>query len=540
MALSESARRAIADELRGAPHGARAETVARLATTLGVSAATVYRAARVGGTPRKRAPARPRYRQWVAAAVRIGQECHPDDPPPLDSLVAAGIESGVLPPEAAAMPIATAYRVARELGLVAKDRRTQRLDADYPNQALQFDGSTSKYLVVKRALGNGDWLLELHVKPTPARGYKNKPLGPDRTRVVYYGMWEMCTGYSLSRAVVARGENAFDEMAFLCWALEEKADRRIAFHGLADDVWFDQGNVFRSAAAGDLIERLDMNPNPGRPYNKERMGGVERSHRARWARFERELFLLRTPTIRLSELNDRLLESHVKENARRPSRTLVAGRVASRASAWVALVNARPADNPLRKIVPNAIETMAKEKTGAWIDANGIVRWEGGSFEVPQWHSMSVTLRRPLVEGPDRVVVEDPKSGERRIALPYERRPYGTVRAQPKSALEELAETATEFAGADLHRPGRAEADPRVVGIPARSAEARPLEDPLDAGRHPDIETALAAFRALYPHPLRPDHLALLVERIEEAGLAKGAVVDLAQGLTARTKRRAG
>ena len=533
MPLSASARSIVRDALTAAPAGKRTETADRLAETFGVSRATVYRAAERRGTKRARAWTRPEYRDWTRSAVRIAQEGPPGEPVPLDEAIRGGIDDGVLPPEAADMPVQTAYRVARELGLKPKRRRTQRLDADWPMQALQCDGSTSKYLVPVKRLPDGDWLLKLHRKPTPARGYKNKPLGPDRERVIVYGLWDMCTGYTLSRYVVARGETAADELTVLCWALEESDDPRIPFHGKPDDLWFDQGNVFKSAAARDFIERLDINPNPGRPYNKERMGGVERAHRARWARFERTLFLRREKTIALSELNARLLEFHVRENARRPSRTPVAGRRVSRTAAWVALTNARPADNRLQKIVPNAIKTIAHEKTDASIDNNGHVRWDNVTYEVDDWHSMHVTARRGLVGEQDHIIVEDPKTKERRVAYPYRKRPYGAIRGIAKTELEQLAEAPLEFEGADLYAPGRDTADPKVTAIPARSADAAPLEDPLEAGSHPDIERAMSAFTRLYPHPLRPEHRALVVERIRDAGLAKQAVVDIAQGLTA-------
>ena len=532
MPISASVRAAITAELGVAPHGERTDTARRLAETFGVSVSTVYKCAERRGTKRKRDPQRPEYRGWTQIAVRLAQEGPPGEPVPFDAAIQAGIESGELPPEAAEMPVQTGYRIARELGLKQKRRRTQRLDADYPMQAIQCDGSTSKYLVPVKRLPDGDWLLKLHRKPTP-QIYKNKPLGPGRERVIVYGLWEMCTGYTLSRYTVARGETAVDEMTFLCWALEESDDSRLPFHGRPDDLWFDQGNVFKSAAAGDFIERLDINPNPGRPYNKERMGGIERSHRARWARFERTLFLRREKTILLSELNSRLLEYHIRENARRPSRTPVAGRQVSRTAAWVALTNARPADNRLQKIVPNAIETMAREKDRAWIDANGHLTWNTVTYEVEEWHSMHVTARRGLVGDRDHITLEDPETKERRVAYPYAKRSYGTVRAVAKTALEKLAETPIEFKGADLYAPGRERANPGVTALPARSAGAAPLENPLDGERHPNIESAMSAFIALYPHPLQPQHLALVKERIQAAGLAKQAVIDIAQGLTA-------
>ena len=533
MPLAACVRAAIRAELDSAPRGRRTETAKRLAEVFGVSVATVYRAAERRGTKRARAPTRPEYRAWTRIAVRIAEEGPLGEPVPLDAALAAGIESGLLPPEAVAMPVQTAYRIAREEGLVRKRRRTQRLDADYPMQAIQCDGSTSKYLVPVQRLSDGDWRLKLHRRSTPACGYKNKPLGPERERVIVYGVWEMCTGYTLSRYCVARGETALDEMAFLCWALEEKDDPRIPFHGKPDDLWADLGNLFKSAAAADLIERLDIHFNPGRPYNKERMGGVERSHRARWARFERTLFLRREETIRLSELNARLLEFHIEENARRPSRTRVAGRCVGRSAAWVALTNARPANNRLQKFPANAIETMAREKT-AWIDANGLLRWGGVEYEVEEWHSRTVMARRGLAGEADHVVLEDLQTKERRIAYPYRKRSYGVVRSVAKTPLEALREIPLELSGADLYAPREERGDPRVTAMPARSAAAAPLENPLDAAHYRDLDEAMRALQEYCLYPLTGRTRAMTAERIVEAGLDKEFVRGLGLELIAR------
>ena len=535
MPISASVRDAIRETLKAAPHGARAKVMADLAKKLNVSVSTVYRAAELRATKRTRAPGRPEYREWTRTAVWVAHKKAPNgETLSLDQAIEVAIEGGALPPEAVDMPVPTAHRIARELGLKTKGRRTQRIYADFPMQGVQTDGSTSKHLVAVEQLPDGDWLLKRHHRPYPASGYKNRPLGPDRERVIYYGASDICTGYSLSRATVARGETAFAEMEFLCWAFEgAHADPRIPFHGRPDDLWYDGGNLFRSKAVADFLERLDINPNPpGRGYHKERMAVVERSHRARWKRFEAALFARDRDTIRLSELNARLLEYHVKENARRPSRTRVGGRAARRTAAWIALTNARPADNRLRKFPPNAIETIAREKERAWIDPNGIVTWNG-EYEVDGWHSMHVIARRGLDGDQDHIVVEHPTTKERRVAYPVKQRAYGEIRGIPKTPLDALLETDVECGGADIFAPGRDTVDSKVAAIPARSADAAPLDDPLDAGRYPNIESAMAAFVALYPHPLSERNHALVVGRITEAGFAKTAVADIAQGLTA-------
>ena len=212
--------------------------------------------------------------------------------------------------------------------------------------------------MVDGSLADGDYRLRLYDRSYSLPGCRN---APKRLRVMVYAVWDMCTGYTLARYTVAKGENALDALDFLCWALAEKDDPRIPFHGVPDDLWSDQGPLFKSSAARDLLSRLGIRLVTGAPYAKDRMGGVERAHRHRWARFENALFLRGTETLTLSGLNTRLGEFGISENARRPSRTRVEGRGASRTAAWVALTNRRSADNRLRRLPPNPIATLARE-----------------------------------------------------------------------------------------------------------------------------------------------------------------------------------
>ena len=433
--LSAAARATIAAALAEAGHGQRGTEARRLGALYGVSVATLYRVAGRGGTKRPRPAARPEYREWARVAVALSHQA--PKPVPLDLALRAGVASGALPPEAAAMPVRTLHRLARELGLVVRPKRTHRMHADYPMQAVQIDGSSSEHLVVERVQDDGDVLLALHRRPYSASGYKNKPLGPDKLRVLVYALWDMCTGYTLSRYCVARGERSIDALEFLCWALAQHDDPRIPLHGVPDDLWSDQGPLFKSGPAADLLERLDMNLVTGAPYAKERMGGVERSHRTRWARFERVLFLRGSETIRLSELNARLGEFEIEHNASRKSRTPVAGRAASRTAAWIALTNGRPADHPLRKLPPDPIETLSQVARRK-VDANGMVRWGGEEYEVARLHSCWVVARR-AIDGAGNLVVEDERSGERHVAVRYQARGYGEIRGVPATPLEQLS-----------------------------------------------------------------------------------------------------
>ena len=137
-------------------------------------------------------------------------------------------------------------------------------------------------------------------------------------RLGVYGLWDMCTGYQLARYAVERGESSTGAMEAVCWAGEEKDDPRLVMHGKFDDLWSDLGPFAKSSAATDLLDRLDIDLVTGEAYAKERMGGVERTHRTRWARFERSLFTRGIETILLSELAPRLIEYLVGENARAP------------------------------------------------------------------------------------------------------------------------------------------------------------------------------------------------------------------------------
>ena len=530
-ALASAARQEIQLAFEAAAPGGKAALVNKLAAAFGVSASTIYRAAQRGGKKRARAPRRPEYREWARTAALMAR-ASPERPMPLDLALDAAVQSGALPPEAAAMPVGTAYRIIRELGFTPRARRARRLFADYPMQAVQVDGSGSECLMVERALPDGDFLLKLNTTPLPSGGYKNKPLGPERLRVWCYGLWDMATGYTLSRYAVASGESSLDAMAFLCWALgAEHGDPRVPFHGVPDNLWTDQGPLFKSAASRELLERLGINLEAGAPYNKNRMGGVERSHRARWSRFESSLFAAGRETWTLAALNARLLEYHIKENDLRFSRSRVGDRNASRAAAWVALTNARPADNRLRKLPADPIATMAREAR-RWADGNGVIRWGGVEYELPgdlcnQW----VTARRPAVAADseaDAAVVVETTGGARHLVAPLRPRPYGQTPAAAMPPLERALADNPPVAAADCYAPGAARRNAGATPLPPRSGPAAPLANPLDANNHASPEEAMQAFLSLYGRPLSAARLAAARAILARHDFSKQATRDLA------------
>lgn len=530
--LSAAAKGMIADAMESAPRGRKKREAMRLAEMHGCSVATVYRAAERGGSKKSREVARPEYRDAVRVAVDLAHRG--PEPAPLDLALESACAAGLVSSEKIP-PLSTAHRIAREEGLRPGPRRTRKLAAEYPMRVVLVDGTTSRYLSVGDPLDDAETDWELHpTKRISARGYKNKPLAAHRLRLVIYGIWDRCTGYARCAALVARGETALDQMETLCLLLEETGDPRRPLHGRPDEIWSDNGAWCKSGPTRDLMERLEIDIGRGEPYAKERMGGVERPWRTLWARFERSLYLRADPhaPISLSELRERLAEFERRENGRRLSRTNVAGRPASRAAAWVALTNARPAGNPLRRMPERAIETLAREARRR-IDRNGILRWGGVEYETP-WHDCWAIARRPLDGDGAAIVVEREDTGEREFARPWEplpaAAPAGAYRASPTALDRLLKEAPASGAGAD---PYASREIPAAAPMRPRSGEAAPLENPLDAGRCRDLAEAMALFAEIYGRMPRGPARERIAEELLGRGLTRRGVADLAAELSA-------
>ena len=533
MPMGAAQRRAVRDAMRAAPLGQRTAEADRLAVAYGCSRSAIYAAARLGGPKRPRARARPEYEAWTRIVVRRSHLA--PEPVPLDLALRACVAAGELPPEAASMPVATLRRIRRELGLVAGPKRTHRLSAEWPGQVVLVDGSSSQRLVVVRPTDDGDWLLKLHRAPAAvARGYKNKPRPASRMTVLATGLWDRCTGLSISRYHVGRGEAAVGVAETLCWALAGGHPPGMPMRGVPDEMWSDGGPLVRSEAARDLLERLDIEVNKGPAYAKERQGGVERPWRTQWERFERSLYLRRCQTILLSELNARLMRYAIEEN-RRASRTpREDGGRWSRAEAWRVLAGRRP--TPLRELPPEPMRTLARTVRRR-LDRDGIARVDGEQYECSDWHDKWVLVRLALVGDDGAITVEDEITGERRTCPRWRPRPHGEIAASPATPLDRLlAEDAPEWPGADPYGP-EGETPANVVALPAKTAPPAELENPLDADRLPGIDAAMRLFAARCPG-LSPAATASVRAEIERSGLSRSAVEELAREIAAPNKRR--
>ncbi|WP_295441579.1 hypothetical protein [uncultured Thiodictyon sp.] len=533
------------DDWKAAPRTEKVAVLARWAAALGISVSTLYRQFNVlgdRGPARPREDTRPEYRDY-ARVVMQQMAKSPEGTIPvhlaLDSCFKPNPDTGevLLPPSAAQMPLATLQRILTdELGARQRKRRTRRLHADHANQAWLIDASTSKYLTVEQELPDGDYVLRLWRNPFPASGYKNKPLGPDRARLIYYGVWEMLTGYKSARPTVARGETGLDAMESLVYFFTQRTDPRDPLHGLPDDLWSDQGPLLKYGATADLLDRLGVNVPPCAPYQKERMGGVEQVWARLWQSFEQSIFLHAPATgryeLKLSQLTARLGEYLARENARtsRSDPTL------TRAAHWVRSINQQ---GGARLCPANPIETLAREKR-CKVDQSGIIRWDNTEYEVPKLHSCWVIARRAL-DGSGRVVVEDERTGERYDVTPYQGLKYNEWKgSQPALPIDKAraAAAALPLPG-DVYAPAPADAAPAnvVTGrFGPRQQPARGLPDPLEADRYASLSAAMAEFFQVFGAPLSAENRAVVEQRLLRDGLRKDAVRELALILSTATR----
>ena len=320
-------------------------------------------------------------------------------------------------------------------------------------------------------------------------------------------------------------------MDFLCWALAP-ADPRVVMHGVPDDLWVDQGPLVKSAAARDLLERLGVDIVLGAPYAKERMGGVERTHRTRWQSFERPLFARAQDTITLGELNARLVEFELRQHARSTARRPVDGRLLTRTAAWVPLMAQRPADNPLRPLPANPIETLAREARRK-IDQNGLIRWDNVLYE-SAWHDCRVVARR-AVDGSGDLTITNERTGETGIATRYAGGDYNRIRAAAATPLDKALahdvahDEAGGRKGADIFAP---KAAGNVAPMRPKTAAARPLENPLAAGdRCRDLDEAMSLFVTHFGSRIPSGEHARVQAAVDRAGLDRRKVIELAQTL---------
>jgi len=524
---------ALAEWLAAAP-GTSTATADRLAERLRVSRATLYRAFKAAGHEGPKHPRAAKYPEraaWAETLYTLSAKASVGTIA-LDQCLDAAVRDGLLPPEAALVRCSAYAKLIAQRGFRQTERRGRRLSAEYPLQAVQFDASTSKFFRVLRQINDGaDRLLQIWHRPDPASGYKNKPLGEDRERLIHYGQWDMCTGLRHIDVRAALGESGTDAMDYLVTSWVGSADPRDPWRGKPEDLWTDQGPLVKYPPTADLLQRLEVNVIKGKPYDHNRQKGIESGWRTVWARFEGQFFLRcqgkEKWTISLSDYAAELREYLVELNAK-PARC---DATLSRRDAWVRLLNQRGGPRPCPA---DALETLATEAYRT-LDACGVFSWDKVEYEVPKYHSRRVVARRAL-DGTDRVIVEIPETGERLEAAPHKPIPYGEWKGSQALLPAERAKEA----GAALTCPTpryapAAAAAPNVVHLPPRVQPPAALPDPLAvATGYLNLSDAMEGFNQIYTGPrLTAFERSLVEQSLTDRGITRAAVRDLALQLTA-------
>lgn len=518
--------------LTHAAHGQRGDILAHYAAIMKISPSTLYRrlnrAGLVNGPERPREPTRPEYREWVVIAKQLALKVPKGRRPvPLWMAIRQAATDGLIPKEATLVHTSTLHRVARELGLQEQPVQTRQLWTKEPMLVCLIDASTSEHFSVIKRLDDGDYLLRLSMKPV-SDGYKNKPLTRDRLRVVVYGLWEMYSGYQISRYTTALGENGEDAADFLLWACSDKNDDRLPFQGVMENLWSDQGPLFKNAATLDLLDRLDIDLVVGEAYEKARMGGVECSHKARWD-WERHYYMRKQKDqhfqITLSQLNRDWLDYLAEIVNERDARFDPGTAGFSRREAWLRGVNRM---GGVVKIPPDALDTLAithRCKVRA-----GLFRFLYNDYEVDGMGAGEVYVITDTANVPK--VVRNVDTG-REHTFRY-RGPVMVgeeFRGIADTPRDKLAKKAGEITGQNPIFGTVAELPANVIPIPARTLPAKPLANPLATELdYRTVDEAMAAFAAAYQMPMQPEER-LMVRELLNQNRNKQYVADLAARL---------
>lgn len=529
IALSVDLLAEIGAAVTGGSHGNKTDIVKHYAGKNGISPSTLYRqlnrAGLINGTDRPRAPVRPEYRQWVVIAKQLALKV-PKGVRPVSLWMAMrqAVMDGLVPEKAMQVADGTFNRIAREMGLQEQPQKTRTLTTTHPMRYVQLDASTSEHFSIVKRLDDGDYLLRLHTRPN-IDGYKNKPLMKDRLRPVVYAIWDMYSGYQLARYTAAMGENAEDSADFLLWACGTDKDDRFPFCGVPEHLWSDQGPLFKSASSRDLLDRLGIILETGEPYDKTRMGGVERTHSERWS-WERSFFMRLEKgqhfEITLSALNQALwdyLAEIVNERASRCHSGM------SRRNAWVSGVNRM---GGVVQIPPDAMATLAiahRRKVRAGMFVFFYKEYEVDGIGLGEVSILTDTTLTPQV-------VRNLDTGKQHTF-----RYRGPVmvgeefRGIKETPRDKLAKIAHELVGQNPLFGDGENLPENVISIPARVLPAKPLFNPLaDELNYASVDEAMAAFAAAYQLPMSQEHRTMVRELVSK-DTSKKYIADLASRL---------
>lgn len=417
-------------------------------------------------------------------------------------------------------------RVIRDLGLNTKRRRVERFQAEFPNEMHHVDASTSNCLYIAKALPDGDFLLKLH---RGNKDYKNKPIPVDGLRPWIYGLTDDHSGVHCCRYVAAKGENSRHNMEFLCWAWWQQPEK--CFWGVPGKIKGDHGPMMSSPEAKDFFERCSVGIDPSTPLNKDAHGKIERPWRTLWQKFELPFFAIsdwKRFEISMSELNSQLMNYSIEYNERRHRFE----RSISRRQAWE-----RVSLHGGVTILPDdALETIAKSNIERTVNQEGVFYMDNIPYEVKGLHDAKV---RVIVGVYDKKVIVQDLADDRKYEVEnFTPNTLGEFKGNKETGQQQIKKEAADLGGISTtlySAEGRqalastVPAEPRkVVKMPTRVKQTLQLANPLDVDRYPDITAAIRELQGLVGFFFMGEDRAAVVRLIEENGLSRRFVAELA------------
>jgi hypothetical protein len=511
-------------EILSAPFGHTTQTAQRWADIFGVAYSTMYRIANVANRVRKGAAKNPELVKWAEIIFKL-KKTPPDGAGELstEDAVASAIAKGMLSADAALINVSTYNAIARNKGWNQTTTRRVRFQAERPNQIHHFDASTSKYLYIAKRYPDNDYLLKLH-RPG-MMGYKNKPIPCDSLRPWYYGLVDDNSGVSLARCTAAPGESSGDSLDFLAWAWAQM--------GICDTLMADEGMLRKALASSSFLERIGVELPSSGPYRKEAHGKIERPWRTLWLKFELVLYAECADwhdfEITMSELNRRLqiyLEDKYNQMPHRFEREFTRRQVWERIS-W---------QGGIVKIPETALATVAR-RAKRKVDVFGNIELNGATYTVKGLHDAWVWVYEGVFE--NRLVVQDIETGKKYDVVDFKPLKAGEYQASPETPHQKLIKEAIDIPEGALYTKPKAKekrAD-NVLTAPIRVQE-REIDDPFQTDRYRTIGEAMDELTGIIGTGLSGEERGMVEELINNNGLHKLYVRDLAQEIRGELESR--
>jgi hypothetical protein len=521
----------IMQDYAASPFGDRGKCLKHWAKLLGCHWSKINKIVNARTRTRAAQPIKPEYHTWAHVVFQIKKR-PPEEAGEIstEDALALGIQSGLLPAEAADVPVATFNRIGRAHSWHKTSIRANRFQAEKPNDAHHFDASTSKFLYIAREEANGEYILRLH---RPAKHYKNKPIPVDKLRPWIYGLTDDHSGRFIARYVAARGESARDSMDFICWAWDRM--------GLCKKLFADQGMLKKSLPARDLNERLGVEFPQMMPYQKRGHGKIERPWRTNWLKFELPFFAAITDwekfEISKTELNQHLenyLEAKYNQLPHRFERNI------TRMQAW----NRINLDGGLVKIPEHTLRTIAEEIPRT-VTVEGIVWVEGTAYEVMGLHSAKVVLLRSVFDK-GQLVARDIQTGKKYAVRDFKPLKLDEFRGHKETPHQTLVRASAELplAGQGLYANTPAFGHPSLnkagslAHMPIKTKEERVIEDPFCVDQYASLKEAMQEFSEIVCVFMPPAERKEVERLITINGLKKSFVSDLALDIRASIEQR--